>query len=358
MPKAKRLPSGSWRVQVLVGRDENGKRIMQSITAGTKKEAEYQASLVIMGLAEKKKKPEAATLSDAIDLYIKKYDGLLSPTTVRGYRSIQRNNVQGIMKTPLTQLDENAIQAAISADSKRLAPKTIRNIYNLILPALREYHPNLYDALKKRPARLPQDQPKEQHAYEPEEIKELFSAIRGKKIEVPVLLALWLCMSRSEILGLTWDDVDFQAHTLRVEKSRVVDVDGKTVIKPTKNRYRTRTLTMPEYIEKVLAQARETATSEFICPMHPNTISKDFKKLCERNGIRPLRFHDLRHSSASVMIALNIPFFYAQRRGGWASDNMLQRVYGHQLEAKRNEFDDRIDAFFDGLNDENDEEPV
>lgn len=182
--------------------------------------------------------------------------------------------------------------------------------------------------------------------------------IRGTKIEVPVLLALWLCMSRSEILGLTWDDVDFTAHTLRVEKSRVVDVDGKTVIKPTKNRYRTRTLTLPEYIEKVLAKEKETATSEFICPMHPNTISKEFKKFCEKNGIRPLRFHDLRHSSASVMIALNIPFFYAQRRGGWASDNMLQKVYGHQLEAKRNEFDDRIDEFFDALNDENDEKPV
>ena len=352
MATAKKLPSGSWRVQVSLGKDPvTGKRIVQSVTAPTKREAEYEAAQLKLKHKIEKRDPQSITLGDAITKYIERFDALLSPATIRSYKSMREHRAQAIMDVKLKNLSRETIQRTINAEAKEVSPKTVRNVYGLITSTLREYHPDLYAELHNRPIRLPQAEPKEQLALEPDEIRRLFKAIRGQSIEIPVLLATWLCMSRSEIAGLRWDHVDFDRHTLRVDQSKIVAEKG-TVVKTTKTRYRNRTLTMPEYIEKVLLAEKEKSTGDFVIPYHPCKMYDRLKRICKNEGLPQIRFHDLRHSSASVMLALNIPSYYAQRRGGWATDNMLKNVYGHTLETKRNEFDDVIDAFFERLSDE------
>lgn len=93
MAKAKKLPSGNWRVQVFAGTDSNGKRIMKSFTAETKKEAEFLAAQFT---ARHKEPVSEMTVGKAIDKYIESKSNILSPTTISGYKKIRRNNLQGI----------------------------------------------------------------------------------------------------------------------------------------------------------------------------------------------------------------------------------------------------------------------
>lgn len=348
MATAKKLPSGNWRVQVYIGKDDFGKNIYKSITASSKDEAEYEAARIKLRRDQIKRNPTAITLQEAMEKYISKYEGILSPSTVRGYRTIVRNNIQSIMQRKLCTLTRDDVQKALIMDSKRLAPKTINNIYNLLIPTLEESHPELYQKLQEKPPKLPQVIQREQRALEPEEITVLFQAIRGDVMEIPILLAAWLCMRRSEILGLQWDCVDFDAHTIRIKRALVRGEKG-TVIKSTKTASSTRTITMPRYIETLLKEAKEDAAGDFVVTLTPGGLESRWRTILKHAELPNVRFHDLRHSNASVMLALGIPYFYAQRRGGWASDNMLKKVYGHVLESKRNDFDDTIDSFFDSL---------
>lgn len=90
MAKAKQLPSGSWRVQVYLGEDENGKPIRKSFTASTKKEAEFKALNYQMHNKEMRQNPSNLTLSEAIDRYIESKENILSPSTIRGYTFIHK----------------------------------------------------------------------------------------------------------------------------------------------------------------------------------------------------------------------------------------------------------------------------
>ena len=82
LPKAKRLPSGRWNIQVMV----DGRRV--SLTADTEKEAVALAAAYKAGMAQKKKSPAAMTVGESIDRYIESKDGVLSPSTVAGYKRV------------------------------------------------------------------------------------------------------------------------------------------------------------------------------------------------------------------------------------------------------------------------------
>jgi integrase len=62
-----------------------------------------------------------------------------------------------------------------------------------------------------------------------------------------------------------------------------------------------------------------------------------------------MRFHDLRHMNASVMLQLGVPDKYAMERGGWSTDSTLKQVYQHTFDEKRNEIDSQIDDYFNKL---------
>lgn len=107
MAKAKKLPSGSWRVRLYTGRDEAGKAVYKSFTAPTKKEAEAAAALYAV---RKKQKDEIGmTVGEAIDAYIRSKENVLSPSTIGSYRQKRRNWMQGIMDVPLSELTNEIV---------------------------------------------------------------------------------------------------------------------------------------------------------------------------------------------------------------------------------------------------------
>ena len=83
--------------------------------------------------------------------------------------------------------------------------------------------------------------------------------------------------------------------------------------------------------------------------MDPAAVRKRLSTVLKRAGCKRLRFHDLRHTAASVAMAAGVPNFYVQQRMGHKTDNMLKRTYLHTMRSKVDEFAGRIDAAFSEL---------
>lgn len=355
MATAHKLPSGSWRVQCYAGKDATGKRQYMSFTAYTKKEAEYQALQWQLHYKEVSRDTTAMTLQEAMEKYIKSKDGVLSPSTIRGYDIIQRNHLQGLMGVRLNRLTPAMVQEAINQESKPYidekgkkrvpTPKSVRNIHGLLSAVLREYYPAL-----RLNTTLPQKERNEQSYLEPEQISTLLRAVKRDEMEIPVLLALWLSLRSSEVTALTWECVDFDHSTITVRQARVRDKDNNWVEKSTKTTNSTRTISAPDYIMDLLRAAKgDAGPDDRVVTINGNCLYRRLKTILHRNGLPDIRFHDLRHTCCSVMASLNVPEKYMMERGGWSSPSVMRQVYTHAMTSKRNAVDEQIDNYFYSL---------
>ncbi len=336
MAKAKKLPSGNWRVNLYVGTDDNGKRIYKSFTASTKKEAEFLAAEYNL---KRKEKPKDVTVGDAIDGYIASKENVLSPTTISGYRKIRRNDMQQIMDVPLNKLTSMMVQSEVNREALRLSPKTLRNVHGLVAAAITMYMPDF--VLRTT---LPAKQHKIKTLPNPEDV---MRAVSGTEVELPVLLALWLGMRLSEIQGLRFSDI--QDGILSITHVRVA-VNKKYIEKDTTKTYNsTRRLRVPQEIMDKIEAIPHKSQDDYVCNFARGGIYSRFRRCIRNAGLSDMSFHDLRHMNASIMVALGIPDKYAMERGGWSSSGTLQNIYQHTFADERQNVDDRIDAFFRDL---------
>lgn len=342
MATAKKLPSGAWRVNAYVGRDENGKQIRKSFTAPTKREAELMAAQYLTK-KHHDDAPENMTLGQAIDKYIESKSNILSPSTISGYRSVWRNLDEAFKALPICALDNKTVQIAINEYSMNHSPKTVRNALGLIEVALSVYQPDLRLRIST-PQRVKPD------LYIPStaEVEKLLNHVHGTSYEIPVILAALMGLRRSEIVALRWEDIDFNKRTMRIHRAIVWGADKQWHEKTTKTTSSTRVLSMPQPVIDCLSRSERTGSS--VCQLTAATISANFPEKVVSAGIQPFNFHCLRHYYASVLLSLNIPNKYAQQRMGHATDNMLKSVYQHLMEEKKTETDAAIDEYFNVLN--------
>ena len=353
MANAKKLPSGNWRVLVFNGYkyvDGKRKRDYISITATTENEANYLALEHELHYKEISRDSTKMKLSEAIDKYIAMSGNILSPTTIQGYKKIKKNNFQNIMDTQLYKLTAQKLNEEINNEIKRpskqrgtkdctkgLSPKTVINAYGLISAVLNEFHPKL-DTSR---VRMPEKQKIIKEVLPPEII---FDAVKGTSVELPVLLAMWLSFSMSEIRGLTKSkSINGDYITIR---ETVVDVAGKVITKDAAKEYeRIRRHRIPPYIKTLIAKT--DPTDDRLITVSAGAITSKFYRILQRNNLPHMRFHDLRHINASVMVELNVPDKYAQERGGWKTEHTMKEVYQHTFSKARKEIDDKIDEYFE-----------
>lgn len=329
LPKAKKLPSGRWYIQVMSG----GQRIGQ--TFDTEQDALYWAAGVKTRSKAAMKSPRSMTVGEAIDRYIESKDAVLSPSTVSGYKRIRANQLQELMSIRLPDLTPERVQRAINAMAKTKSPKTVRNAHGLLTATLAEYYPEL-----RLHTTLPQKERTDIVVPSEEDIAAIAAAVKGTSAELPVLLAMWLGLRMSEIRGLTWDCIE--GDTLHIKQAKV-DEGLKTPKTYNSNRY----LPLPPYI-KALLDVRPH-TNEFIIPDSRRAIYSRFDYYVKKAGIKHYRFHDLRHVNASVMLALNVPDKYAMRRMGHATNNMLKTVYQHTMTEKEQQVNQAVDSYFENI---------
>lgn len=333
IPKATKLPSGSWRISIMI----DGRRI--SITEPTKKEVEQRAAALKGGAAIKEKHTKL-TLYDAITEYMKSKSSVLSPATMRGYKTAQKHRFPDLMKIDVYSITKIDVQRAVNAEAEKVSAKTVANAYGLVRPVLKEYGIDVFGV------RLPQIKKPVKQYLQMEDIGKLVDAVKGDSCEIPILLAVWLGMRRSEIIGLCWDCVDIKNSLIHIRRAVVPNENNEWVLKDTaKNESSQRTVECPTYImEKINALPRHQNGRLFT--MHPDTVRKHIHRACAKAGITDTTVHGLRHTNAAVMKTLGIDDRYAMERGGWSCESTYRKTYSYVFDSKKVEANSAINNFF------------
>lgn len=337
MAKAKKLPSGQWRALVYDYTDSSGKRHYESFTAETKKEAEFQAAE--FALTKKQRIKTIIPFSEAMKNFIAAKENVFSESTMCSYRYMERiflKDYPKFCKTDIFKITQEQIQIVVNDQAAQFSPKTVRNRYGFISSVIKMYRPDIYLNVS-----LPQKVRPEIHIPTDEDIKKLINAIRGTELEIPVMLAAFGTMREGEICALTLDDLE--GNVIHVSKSRVRTFDGEFVDKAPKTYSSDRFIEIPQFL------ADKIREKGYITTYKPNSILKALTRFLDKNGIERFRFHDLRHYSASVLHALNIPDVYIMQRGGWNTDTVLKSVYRHTMTDRQKEMNNKANSFFEEM---------
>lgn len=339
VPKARKLESGTWFIQLRL----NG--ISVPITAPTEKECTRLAALVkaehITGKRQAtQNNTESITLDEAITAFINRRDNVLSPSTIRGYEIIRKNRFKNLMQMSIRKINKLVMQQAVNDESILASPKTVKNAYTLVKKVLSDYNIDVSGV------KLPQQIKPKSKFLEADEIIRLIDGAAGDSCEIPIVMAAWLGMRRSEICGLQWEAIDFKNKTIRIENTMVPDKDNKMVVKHgAKNESSQRTIKCPDYIlAKLKPIKRETGP---VFNLHPDTIRRHVHELCEKLDLPDCHLHGLRHANAAVMTSLGIIDKYAMARCGWKTDRTFKEIYSYLFDEEQAAADDKVNAFFE-----------
>ena len=317
MATAKRLPSGSYRARVY-SHTENGRKIYESFTAPTKKEAEMQAAE--WAANKDRRKRTDLTVKEAISGYIRAKEGVLSPSTIRGYDRMLRNNYAPIINTPIRKLTSEDLQLFVSELAKNKSSKTVHNVYGLLTAALALYEPDLMFRVT-----LPAKAKKRPSSPSDEAVATLFREASPTMKKCIALAAFGSCR-RGEICALTYDDLD--GNILHITKDMVQDKENTWHLKNMpKNSESIRDALLPDEVIDLF----QDGSGKLVSYANPASISKCFTKLRDRLKVN-IRFHDLRHYYASIGAVLGIPDNYLADFGGWRrGSSVMKEVYQNNI---------------------------
>lgn len=339
IPEPRKLKSGTWFIQLRLG------GVSVPVSAPTKAECKKQAQLIKAEHMAGKKLTRAnakdKTLEMVIDAYIStKKD--LSPSTVRGYEIIKRNRFQTVMKKPLSSAKD--WQAQYDHEAERLSPKTMSNTWNLVKAAcaLSDFElPKVNEVRIKR---------KEHEFLTPDECLRFVKEVHGEKCEIPSLLAL--CSLRlSEIMALTWADIDLDAERIHVNGAAVMDKDNHLTFKS-----ENKTASSKRYVPILIPalydalKAAQGNPEDRVVPCMPNTVFRQVTAFLESHHFAPVGVHGLRHSFASLAHHLQIPALETCMIGGWSDYNTVMKIYTHLDKKDTSKYGGHIKQFYENAN--------
>lgn len=352
MATAKKLPSGSWRCRVYSHTEE----ILQP--DGTKKEKKvYKSFTCDDPTAKGKRKCEAdaaswaetkenhlvrsdkLTFGKALDEYIEARSSVLSPGTIREYKRSRKADLQDLMDKRIESITQTDIQKAINKEALTHSPKTVKNMHGLISAVFDVYRPDF-----RLKTKLPEKVRPKLNIPSESDIKRLLEVVKDTDMEIPVLLAAFGPMRRGEICAL--DSNHVHGNTVHVEYSIALNENNEWIKKRPKSYAGDRFITFPDFVI-----AKISGINGNITELNPAMVSNRFKRILKRHNIPDFRFHDLRHYSASLLHAMEVPDQYIMQRGGWGSDTVLKQVYRHALEEETKKQNDRINDRFSELYD-------
>ena len=253
---------------------------------------------------------------------------------------------------------------------KNLTAKDIQEFYlreleRVSASSVIHYHANIHKALKYavkidlidvNPADKVERPKKDRYVgsfYDADEVNALFEAAKGTKLELPILFGAFYGLRRSEAIGLKWDAIDFDQNTITIRHTVTsCDLDDKRILvaaDTTKTKSSMRTLPLVPFMrERLLALREEQKENRRLCGrsyikdyvdyvcvneigdlIKPHYVTESFPKLLKANGLRPVRYHDLRHSCASLLLANGVPMKQIQEWLGHSDFSTTANIYAH-----------------------------
>lgn len=310
--------------------------------------------------------PNEMIMKDFILDFLEKYKTNLSITTYNVYmRTCKKYIIPLLGDTKLSNIRPIHIQNYVDDLVGLLSPKTIKihlNILNLAFK--RAYRLKLIKENVVQYIEVPKGKKFKNEIYNSEDMRLLLEKSKGTSLELPIVIASGLGLRISEILGLTWNNIDFNDYTITVDKITVRD-GGKVILKDPKTESSVRTITAPKEIISMLKQLKKDRLSaklkgekshrelifydKNLDPIAPDVISKKFKYFLEINNLKHIRFHDLRHSHVTMLIEAKVPIKVISERVGHSSVNTTLNIYSHALKEMDQEASEKIsNTLFNG----------
>ena len=248
-----------------------------------------------------------------------------------------------------------------------IKPKHIQDFYSHLLEeglsgnTVKHYHANIRKALQyamrtdiipSNPAdkvELPKIQKYNPSFYTSDEVKGLLSEVVGTKLEIPVMIDCFYGFRRSEVIGLKWSAIDFEKKTITINHT-ITQSNGKLIIRDkTKNNSSRRSLPLEPIVETFLLELKEKQEEnkklcgnsynkewlEYICVddcgnlIRPDYVTETFLKLLKKRKLKQIRFHDLRHTCASILLKNGANMKEIQAWLGHSTYNTTADIYAH-----------------------------
>ncbi len=348
---------GRWEGKYSIPADDGSARyIRKSVYGKTKEEVRKKLTKIQYEIDNNLYvNPVKITLDNWIDTWLKDYVKYsVKDLTYDAYYAISKNHIKPILGDVLiTKITPDRIQKFYNhlLEEKNLSVKTVKNIAGVLHKMLDQAF--IVGHIKDNPCnrtKLPKTPKKKIKPMSNENIEQFLQAIKGHKFENIYFVTLFTGLREGEVLGLTWDCVDFKNSTLLINKQLKKNskyAGGTYVLSATKNS-EDRIIQVAPSVMLILSRQKEhqgrlakmagsawnnewnlVFTNEFGEYYVHTTVYKNFKKIVEQLGIPSMRFHDLRHTYATLSLESGDDFKTVQTNLGHATASFTLDVYGH-----------------------------
>ena len=351
---------GRWEGRYTAGRDpDTGKAIYKNVLGKTQAEARAKLKAAI----EEAKGLDAAkagryTVGQWMEVWFEHYAKVkVRPSSHQTYRGYIDNHIKpNIGKLPLEKLTSLDLQKFYKKllekgrvdrlesrhQAKGLSPKTVRNLHQIIASAMKlAKEQRLILADPTEGCVLPRLEHREMQTLPVEQLQSFLREAKDSGVFELYYLELATGLRRGELLGLKWEDIDLERGDLRV-KRQISRINGEVVEAPlkTKNAYRTLPLAA-DTIDVLKAQRRKAGDSPWVFPsptggpISPDSVLHMLHRVLKRAGLPRIRFHDLRHTFATLALQNGVDVKTVSGMLGHFSAGFTLDTYAHVTTASQ-----------------------
>lgn len=364
---------GRWEGRYTAGRDESGKLLYKNVLARTQAECKAKLREAVRSAQQgstsstpqkpKERSTEAAQ-SDSIftvgewlrtwyDLYTKPN---IRATTQEYYSNfIEHHLIPRIGLQKLYQELRTDGKVRQNKNNPGLSPKTIRGIHMMLHSALEQAVKE--ELIRKNPTNdcnPPKAEKKEMKVIKPEQIGTYLQAAANRNVLPMFYLELTSGLRRGELLALLWTDLDPDKHTISVSKS-VLGRSGELRVSAPKTRHSIRTVVIPQQTVDLLIQEHDLHPDNpymFPSPVtgtmyHPDAATRIHRKLLKEAGIEYVRFHDLRHTFATLALQNGVDVKTLSGMLGHYSSGFTLDTYTHITDKMQQEAAEKVGSFME-----------
>lgn len=360
-----------WEARYTAGYDPGtGKQIQRSITGKTQKEVAQKLKAATKAIDDGTyTAPNKMTVAQWLDIWTAEYLSSIKPLTLQTYtQQINRHIKPALGATLLKSLTPHLLQKFYN--SLELSPKSVKNIHGILHSALQQAVLNgLLPANPTNACKLPKVQKHEIKPLEPQQITAFLNEASKDSYANLFIVAVFTGMRQGELLGLTWDCVNFETGIITI-KQQLQCKDGVYFFQTPKNGKSRSILPAGVVMEALMAEKEKQATAEAAaCEIWSNTenfvftdetgkhlvrrtVVKHFKNIASRADI-DARFHDLRHSFAVNSLMIGDDVKTVQENLGHATAAFTLDVYGHITQRMRSDSANRMQQFYNSIRENN-----
>lgn len=372
MAEPKQAKNGTWEFIFDAGRKPDGSRnqIRRRGFKG-KREALKEMAKLMNELEEGRYiDPSKVRILDFMQEWFEERKGNVEDETFERDYGLYRNHISnGLSNIEIQKITPLMMQKLINSISKKLSASTVRIIYSLLKQTF-DKAVSPYKMIKENPIigiTLPKRKKTSLNVWDENTIKAFIENAKNLKIGHRYyrgyVIALLTGMRRGEILGLRWGDVDLENGLLFIRQ--IVSSQTTKIKDRTKTEAGTRTVSIPNFLIEVLKEQKLQIESEkliyeeeygdydlVMCtpkgtPICPKNFYRTFKEVCKRLELPIIRFHDMRHSHVTLLIAKNMNPKIISERIGHSDIKVTLDTYSHILPSMQQEVVNTLDKVFE-----------